>query len=213
MTVKLIWITPNAEDLLVYIARVSSPKSQTEGLNSSRLLRYLIKHKHWSPFEMASACVEVNTTRDMGRQLLRHRSFSFQEFSQRYADVSKLEVVAPREARMQDQTNRQNSLKTDDLELKEWWSNAQAVCSRDALELYQLALQKGIAKEVARAVLPEGLTPTRMYMSGTLRSWIHYLEQRCSAAQLEHRELAQVIRGILWLELPHLFDALHGEVK
>ncbi|NDE14329.1 FAD-dependent thymidylate synthase [bacterium] len=177
------------EDGIVYCARVSNPASQHANLNNHRLIRYLIEHRHWSPFEMTSLCLEVETTRDIARQLLRHRSFSFQEFSQRYAAVTEPPVV--REARLQDHTNRQNSLETDDEPLRREWTARQEEVSRVARETYEWALENGIAREQARAVLPEGNTASRLYVNGTLRSWIHYIELRSDpGTQKEHRALA-----------------------
>ncbi len=195
--VKLIWATPNGDDLIAYMARVSNPANQ-DNPDSSRLIAYLIRNQHWSPLEMVNAVVEINTTRDIGRQILRHRSFSFQEFSGRYATYDALEAAPPRECRLQDSKNRQNSLDTDDEELSRWWANAQATASDVAGGLYREALGLGIAKEQARALLPEGLTPSRMYMNGTLRSWVHYLQLRTDAAtQKEHREIAVQIAEAL----------------
>lgn len=212
MTVKLIWITPDAESLVVKIARVSNPDSQAANSNPERLLRYLIKHHHWSPFEMADACFEINTTRDIGRQILRHRSFMFQEFSQRYASVDDLPPAPVREARMQDVKNRQNSLATDDTELQAWWAHKQRDALLFARNLYSAALGEGIAKEVARCVLPEGLTMSRIYMKGSLRSWIHYLQQRTDAGtQKEHRDIALQIQAALSPLLPTIMLAIAGE--
>ena len=203
--VKLVWITPDAEKHLAYIARVSNPDNQ-ENPNYEKLFKYMMDHGHWSPFEMASACFEINTTRDIARQILRHRSFSFQEFSQRYQDTTKLEYVAPKEARLQDTNNRQNSISTDDNALQEWWVNEQAFIEVISYQLYENALRKGIAKECARVVLPEGLTPSRLYMSGTIRSWIHYLKSRTDpSTQKEHRLIAEQIKEILAVELPTVF--------
>ena len=182
----------NAEELVAYCARVSNPSNQFNKETASKLIRYLIKHQHWSPLEMVSACLEITTTRDIARQILRHRSFSFQEFSQRYADpVKELEFIY-REARLQDQTNRQNSIDTDDRELKKMWLEKQQHVIRAAKEAYQWAVGCGIAKEQARAVLPEGLTVSKLYMNGTLRSWIHYISLRSShGTQKEHIEIAK----------------------
>ena len=189
----------SAQDLIAYCARVSNPSNQNNKETSEKLLRYLAKHKHWSPFEMVSACLEIETTRDIARQLLRHRSFSFQEFSQRYADPTEdLEFVA-REARLQDPKNRQNSIPVDwDDELhrriNEDFRMKQLAFIRQAKELYNWAIDKGIAKEQARAVLPEGNTVSRLYVNGTLRSWIHYIELRSgNGTQLEHIELARAV--------------------
>jgi thymidylate synthase (FAD) len=186
--VKVIWSTPNGEDLIAHMARVSAPANQEAGTDSSRLIKYLIKHKHWSPFEMVNVCMEIETTRDIARQILRHRSFSFQEFSQRYAEVQGYSLS---EARLQDTKNRQNSLETEDRELQEWWTAKQREALRSARMVYDEALAIGIAKEVARKVLPEGITMSKMYMNGTLRSWMHYVDIRCDAAtQKEHRDVA-----------------------
>lgn len=186
----------SAQDLIAYCARVSNPSNQNNKETSEKLLKYLAKHKHWSPFEMVSACLEIETTRDIARQLLRHRSISFQEFSQRYADpVKDLEMI-PREARLQDPKNRQNSIpinRDDEKErrINEEWRMKQMSFIREAADLYNWAIDKGIAKEQARAVLPEGNTVSRLYANGTLRSWIHYIELRsANGTQKEHMDLA-----------------------
>jgi thymidylate synthase (FAD) len=211
MSVKLVWLTPDAEKLLVHIARVSNPASQAEGANPERLIRYLIKHHHWSPFQMVGACVEIETTRDIGRQILRHSSFGFQEFSQRYAVPGALPPASKRRARIQDAKNRQSSFPTTDAGLLEWWDQAQQQASDMAIGLYDAALSKGIAKEVARAVLPEGLTMSRMFMSGTIRSFYHYCELRTSPeTQLEHRSIAWEIRSILAGQMPATFATAEG---
>ena len=208
MSAKLIWITPDAEKLLGYIARVSNPQNQ-DNENVEGLLRYMVKHQHWSPFEMASAVFEIETTRDIARQILRHRSFSFQEFSQRYADVSLLPSAQLRECRLQDMKNRQNSLTTDDQSKHDLWGQLQAKVSDVALAAYQQALEMGVAKEQARAVLPEGLTPSRMYMSGTLRSWIHYIDLRTDAAtQKEHRQIAEACKALVAEQFPGVAAAV-----
>ena len=208
MSTKLIWITPDAEKLLGYIARVSNPQNQ-DNENVEGLLRYMVKHQHWSPFEMASAVFEIETTRDIARQILRHRSFSFQEFSQRYADVSLLPSAQLRECRLQDMKNRQNSLTTDDQTKHDMWSQIQARVSDVTLVAYQQALEMGVAKEQARAVLPEGLTPSRLYMSGTLRSWMHYCHLRTQPeTQKEHRVIAQSISDELALQVPAVWSAM-----
>lgn len=183
----------DVKDLISYCARVSNPKNQNNTKTSDKLLNYLIKHKHWSPFEMASACMEITTTRDIARQILRHRSFSFQEFSQRYANPSELEkMFFTREARMQDESNRQNSIETKNVILKEDWIKRQQHVIDTAKEHYDWAIRVGIAKEQARVVLPEGLTCSSMLMNGTIRSWIHYIELRThEGTQKEHREVAQ----------------------
>ena len=180
----------NAQELVAYCARVSNPANQTNTDTSEKLIRYLIKHKHWSPLEMVSACLEIETTRDIARQILRHRSFAFQEFSQRYA-VADL-GWEKKEARLQDTKNRQNSLATEDELLAIEWERAQKRAIYAAEREYKWALENGIAKEQARAVLPEGLTVSRLYMQGTLRSWLHYIELRSGPeTQKEHREIAQ----------------------
>lgn len=194
MKVKLQWATPEADKQILYIARVSNPENQDS--SNTRLLNYCMEHGHVSPFEMANACLEINTTRDIGRQILRHRSFSFQEFSQRYQSVDKLPEPDWRECRLQDTKNRQNSIQisqsVDDLALESWWVNAQSRILADADYLYSQALKRGIAKEQARALLPEGITMSRMYMNGTMRSWIHYLKQRLHpSTQKEHRQIAR----------------------
>jgi thymidylate synthase (FAD) len=180
----------NAQELVAYCARVSNPANQTNTDTSEKLIRYLIKHAHWSPLEMVSACLEIETTRDIARQILRHRSFSFQEFSQRYA-VADLGWEL-KDARLQDTKNRQNSIETDDTILENDWVRAQKRAIYAAEREYKWALENGIAKEQARAVLPEGLTVSRLYMQGTLRSWLHYIELRSGPeTQKEHREIAQ----------------------
>jgi thymidylate synthase (FAD) len=178
-----------AQDLIAFCARVSNPSNQLNVETSEKLIRYLVKHKHWSPLEMTSACLEIETTRDIARQILRHRSFSFQEFSQRYA-VADL-GWEKKEARLQDTKNRQNSLATEDELLANEWERAQKRAIYAAEREYQWALENGIAKEQARAVLPEGLTVSRLYMQGTLRSWLHYIELRSGPeTQKEHRQIA-----------------------
>ena len=182
----------NIQDLIAYCARVSNPSNQANTKTTAKLLDYLIKHKHWSPFEMASACIEVTTTRDIARQFLRHRSFSFQEFSQRYADIRDLDDnFVVREARLQDTKNRQNSIDVEDQELKMQWEGYQQGVINAAKQAYNWAIVNGIAKEQARAVLPEGNTVSRLYANGTIRSWIHYIELRsANGTQKEHMELA-----------------------
>jgi len=180
----------NLLDQVAYAARVSNPANQNNDATSEKLVRYLINHQHWSPLEMVSVCLEINTTRDIARQILRHRSFSFQEFSQRYADASQLGFET-REARLQDLKNRQNSIETDNPELSGYWENHQQRIIKATREAYQWALDNGIAKEQARAVLPEGMTKSRMYMNGTLRSWVHYIQLRsANGTQKEHQEIA-----------------------
>ena len=205
--VKYVWSTPNAEQLVADMARVSAPENI--GKDASKLLAYLIKHQHWSPYEMVNMCVEINTTRDIARQLLRHRSFSFQEFSQRYAEVDKLPPAPLREARLQDTKNRQNSISVEDEALQDWWEQEQDLCVKNTQAIYQLALQKGIAKEVARAVLPEGLTTSRMYMNGTLRSWIHFYQLRSgNGTQKETREIAEEVGKLIQTNFPNIWKAL-----
>jgi thymidylate synthase (FAD) len=203
-TSKLIWATPDAENLVAYMARVSNPENQDNPATAPKLLAYLIKNKHWSPFEMVNVCMEIETTRDIARQILRHRSFSFQEFSQRYAEVVNWDRG---EARLQDNKNRQNSIPTQDRELQRWWDEQQAAVWKQSTEAYKLALQQGMAKEVARKVLPEGLAMSRMYMNGTLRSWLHYVDIRCDVStQKEHREVAQQCKVVLSSLFPSLFE-------
>ena len=200
--------TPNILDIVAFCARVSNPSNQNNTETTGRLIRYLLKHKHFSPFEMVSVTMELNTTRDIARQVLRHRSFSFQEFSQRYADPTQDLSFVTREARLQDTKNRQNSIETDDSDLNIQWELKQKQIIHECQLAYKWAIEQGIAKEQARAVLPEGLMESRLYMQGTLRSWIHYVELRTGhGTQKEHMELAescsyvlaQVISG--WKEL------------
>lgn len=201
MNVKLVWATPEAEALIAYMARVSNPENQ-DNPNTEKLLTYLMKHKHWSPFEMVNVCMEIEVTRDIARQILRHRSFSFQEFSQRYAVANDYELS---EVRMQDEKNRQNSLPTEDRELQRWWDEMQRSLTAQVKGVYGAAINNGIAKEVARKILPEGLTMSRMYMNGTLRSWLHYCDIRCDdATQKEHRDVALKCRNILKQVVPTL---------
>lgn len=197
------------QDLVAYAARVSNPSNQSNRETADKLLKYLIKHKHWSPFEMASACLEIETTRDIARQILRHRSFSFQEFSQRYADPTKDLEFVKREARLQDEKNRQNSVEIDDPKLQDEWDTLQDMLIEDVRQAYQWAIAKGIAKEQARAVLPEGLTMSRMYMNGTIRSWIHYIELRsANGTQKEHMEVAKACAIEIAKVLPMLDDVV-----
>ncbi len=185
----------DAQDLIAFCARVSNPSNQFNTETSEKLIKYLIRHKHWSPLEMVSACMEVTTTRDIARQILRHRSFSFQEFSQRYADPTRDLSFVVREARLQDEKNRQNSVELEptigNAMLQDEWRDRQLELIKLAKETYEWAVNKGIAKEQARAVLPEGNTVSRMYMNGTLRSWVHFIELRSgNGTQKEHREIA-----------------------
>jgi len=204
--VSLVWVTPQAEELVARMARVSNPANQNNPASAPKLLKYLIKNKHWSPFEMVNVCLEIETTRDIARQILRHRSFSFQEFSQRYAVATGFELS---EARLQDDKNRQNSLETEDRQLAYWWEGAQRRVLTEAQFMYESALAKGIAKEQARKLLPEGMTQSRMYMNGTLRSWLHFIEIRCDkATQKEHREVAEKVRGIIYEQFPAIKEVL-----
>ena len=188
----------NMQELVAYCARVSNPANQFNTETSDKLIRYLVKNAHWSPLEMVSACIEITTTRDIARQILRHRSFSFQEFSQRYADpVQELDFVF-REARLQDTKNRQNSIETDNLDLQAWWEERQRRVIDECKNAYEWAIAKGIAKEQARAVLPEGLTVSRLLMNGTLRSWIHYIQLRsANGTQKEHILIAKEVANVI----------------
>ena len=182
----------NIQELIAFCARVSNPDNQASKETSDKLLKYLIREKHWSPFEMVSVCLEITTTRDIARQILRHRSFSFQEFSQRYADPTKHLKSVRREARLQDFKNRQNSIEVEDNSLQQQWMGQQDSVYLAAVKAYTWAIEMGIAKEQARAVLPEGLMESRLYVNGTLRSWIHYIELRqANGTQKEHREIAR----------------------
>jgi thymidylate synthase (FAD) len=204
------WVTPNGDELVAKMARVSNPNNENNNETAPRLIRYLISHKHWSPFEMVNACVQIEVPRDIGRQILRHRSFSFQEFSGRYAAYE--DLYEEREGRLQDTKNRQNSLPLNGDAIKEraWRLLVQGVRTV-CLEAYRTALDMGIAKEVARALLPEGLIPSRMYVNGTLRSWIHYFQVRCDpATQKEHRELAEGLRDLILAEYPMIKEALNA---
>lgn len=194
----------NAEDLISYCARVSNPDNQENFDTADKLLKYCIRKKHWSIFQMAHVVMEIKCTRDIGRQILRHRSFSFQEFSQRYAKV-KIDDFETRECRLQDTKNRQNSIETDDLTLRALWKGQQYEVLRAAKRAYEWAIDKGIAKEQARVVLPEGLTPSTMYMAGSLRDWFHYCVLRQGIeTQKEHREVASICWEILQREFPFL---------
>jgi|TARA_B110000977_G_scaffold184589_1_gene248522 thymidylate synthase (FAD) len=192
-----------ASELVAYTARVSNPANQSNKKTAKKLLQYLIKENHWSPFEMVHMTMEIKTTRDIGRQILRHRSFAFQEFSQRYAVSENIDVV--REARLQDDKNRQNSIVTDDKHIEHEWSHAQARIRNFAKKEYEAALKMGIAKEQARALLPEGLTETTLYMAGSLRSWIHYCDlRRANGTQKEHMEVAQACWDIVLAHFPEV---------
>ena len=197
------------DEFIAYVARVSNPQNQNNTLTAPKLLKYLAKHKHWSPFEMVNVVMEINTTRDIGRQILRHRSFTFQEFSQRYADPTKDMGFTVREARLQDLSNRQNSVETDNGNLQIAWLQIQQNMQKAATRSYQWAIDNGIAKEQARAVLPEGLILSRMYMAGSLRSWIHYCQLRMTeGTQKEHREVALDAWYQITEAFPSLKDAL-----
>ena len=195
----------NAEEFIAYTARVSNPSNQHNLLTAPKLLRYLINNKHWSPFEMVSVTMDIETTRDISHQIVRHRSFSFQEFSQRYADPTKDLGFVDREARLQDRKNRQNSIETSDWMLCKQWQAKQQQQAHEAQLVYKWAIENGVAKEQARAVLPEGLTKTRLYMSGTLRSWIHYIDVRATeGTQKEHRDIAIAAREEILMHFPSL---------
>jgi thymidylate synthase (FAD) len=209
--VKLVTNTPNAEETIVEIARVSSKRTDKKA-KPDGLINYLIKHKHWSPLEMVSATMEIEATRDIARQLLRHRSFSFQEFSQRYANVDEFgdNMFELCEARLQDTKNRQNSIPTDDIDLKMEWMKRQAEVQIAARKAVEWAANKGIAKEIRRAVLPEGLTTSRLYMNGTIRSWIHYVDLRSgNGTQKEHMEVARACAAALEPVFPDIKDFIH----
>ena len=218
MNVKLIGITApsndhkSAEDLIVYMARVSNPSNQNTTQGNDKLIRYLIKNQHWSPFELINVVMEINTTRDIARQILRHRSFAFQEFSQRYADPTKDLSFELREARLQDFKNRQNSIETDDDYIKERWEEQQASVIFKAKQAYEWAIDNGIAKEQARAVLPEGNTQSKLYMNGTLRSWIHYCQLRMgNGTQKEHMEVAKACWDIIAKQFSNVATALEQQ--
>ena len=203
MRVKKVWSTPDGERLIAYMARVSNPANQAIDAPHEKLIGYLMRNKHWSPFEMVHACLEIETTRDIARQILRHRSFSFQEFSQRYAVAEGYEYS---EARAQDEKNRQNSLPIEDTNQQEWWRQMQERVLKECRFVYERALDHGIAKEVARKLLPEGLTTSRMYMTGSVRSWLHYIDVRTDpTTQKEHREVAEECRLVLAKSYPLLF--------
>jgi thymidylate synthase (FAD) len=215
MNVKLIGVTApyaghnSAEDMIVYMARVSNPSNQDMTRGDEKLIRYLIKNQHWSPFEMVNVVMEISTTRDIARQILRHRSFSFQEFSQRYADPTKDLGFDLREARLQDTKNRQNSIETEDSKLRSEWIVKQMNVISDAKYAYEWAIENGIAKEQARAVLPEGNTQSRMYMNGSLRSWIHYCQLRmANGTQKEHMEVATSCWNIIKEKFPNVVAAI-----
>jgi thymidylate synthase (FAD) len=216
--VKLIGVTApfaghnSAEDMIVYMARVSNPANQGMNSDPAKLIRYLIKNQHFSPFEMVSVVLEINTTRDIARQILRHRSFSFQEFSQRYADPTKDLGFELRDARLQDTKNRQNSIETEDKELAAEWKIKQVNLISEAKKTYDWAIENGIAKEQARSVLPEGNTQSRMYMNGTLRSWIHYCQLRmANGTQKEHMEISKACWEVISRQFPNVVKALEND--
>ena len=193
-----LYVGENVQELIAYCARVSTPDNQQNTETSEKLLKYLIREKHWSPFEMVSVCLEITTTRDIARQMLRHRSFSFQEFSQRYADPTTSLKHVTREARLQDYNNRQNSIEVEDNALDQSWRGQQDLVWLQAVKAYNWAMERGIAKEQARAVLPEGLTESRLYMNGTLRSWLHYIDLReKNGTQKEHMEIARACAEVI----------------
>ncbi|CAB4133324.1 THY1 Predicted alternative thymidylate synthase [uncultured Caudovirales phage] len=201
----------NLLDQVAYAARVSNPANQNNSETSEKLVRYLIKHQHWSPLEMVSVCLEIETTRDIARQILRHRSFSFQEFSQRYADPTQLGFIR-RDARLQDTKNRQNSIETDDEMLQLTWEKKQELVLDTIKNVYGWAIDNGIAKEQARAVLPEGLTTSRMYMNGTLRSWVHYIQLRsANGTQKEHQEIAIACGEAIKPIFPMIEEFVNGQ--
>lgn len=210
MKVTTVWATPEGEALVAYMARVSNPGNQNNPESAPKLIKYLAKNNHWSPFEMVNICMEIETTRDIARQILRHRSFSFQEFSQRYAAVPQ-DGFEYGEVRMQDTKNRQNSIEVEDDYLKNWWTAMQYRATADAEYIYHEALKKGIAKEVARKVLPEGLTKSRLYVNGTLRSWLHYVAVRCDpSTQKEHREVALLCKAEIAKAFPSIVEVLNA---
>lgn len=200
-SVELVWATPGGDDLVAYMARVSNPANQDNKSTAPKLIQYLIDHKHWSPFEMVNACVSIETTRDIGRQILRHRSFSFQEFSGRYSMYDGL--ASERECRIQDKSNRQNSLSVISRDQQSLWDRAVEGVRDHCWSAYIDALNAGVAKEVARSLLPEGLVPSTLYMNGNLRSWIHYWEIRCAPeTQKEHRLVAEATRSAILEKFP-----------
>ncbi len=209
MKAELIWSTPDGDELVARMARVSNPANENNNETAPRLISYLMRNKHWSPFEMVNACVLIEVPRDIGRQILRHRSFSFQEFSGRYAAYD--DLYAQREGRLQDTKNRQNSLPLVDKAKEVLWVGLVETVRATCLGAYRAALDMGIAKEVARALLPEGLIPSRMYINGNLRSWIHYWAVRCDpATQKEHRELAEATRELILAQYPMIKEAIDG---
>tara|TARA_B110000285_G_scaffold195206_1_gene225345 strand:- start:290 stop:970 length:681 start_codon:yes stop_codon:yes gene_type:complete len=213
MNIGDLYVPEGIHELVAYCARVSNPSNQESTATTEKLLSYLAREKHWSPFEMVSACLEIETTRDIARQILRHRSFSFQEFSQRYADPKDQgDMFLYSEARLQDTKNRQNSIETDDEQLQLDWLHAQMRIAHLSMKEYKWAIKKGIAKEQARKVLPEGLTKSRMYVNGTLRSWIHFIDLRSSnGTQKEHREIARACAEIISKIYPNIMEYSHDD--
>ena len=209
MQVNLQWATAGGDEMVAYLARISNPDNQGNDATAPKLVKYLIDHQHWSPFEMVNVCLEIVCPRDIARQILRHRSFTFQEFSQRYADVGVLPQADLRHARMQDPKNRQKSIHATDADTLNWWDEAQEEVREFTSDLYTRALSQGIAKEVARAILPEGLTQSRLYMNGTLRSWMHFYQVRSGhGAQKEIQDLAHMVGKIIEPLFPVSWAAL-----
>ena len=213
MNIGDLYVPEGIHELVAYCARVSNPSNQESSATTEKLLSYLAREKHWSPFEMVSACLEIETTRDIARQILRHRSFSFQEFSQRYADPKDQgDMFEYSEARLQDPKNRQNSVAVENVELHHQWIDAQEEVAALAKQKYDWAIKNGIAKEQARKVLPEGLTKSRMYVNGTLRSWIHFIDLRSSnGTQKEHREIARACAEIISKIYPNIMEYSHDD--
>jgi thymidylate synthase (FAD) len=213
MNIGDLYVPEGIHELVAYCARVSNPSNQESSATTEKLLSYLAREKHWSPFEMVSTCLEIETTRDIARQILRHRSFSFQEFSQRYADPkTQGEMFEYSEARLQDTKNRQNSIETDDKQLQLDWLHSQMRIAHLAKKEYDWAIKKGIAKEQARKVLPEGLTKSRMYVNGTLRSWLHFVDLRSSnGTQKEHREIARACAEVISKIYPNIMEYSHDD--
>ena len=210
MKVKLVWATPNGDDLVAYMARVSNPKNEDNKETAPKLIRYLMRNKHWSPFQMVNACVYIECPRDISRQILRHTSLAFQEFSGRYAEYENL--IDGRELRLRDSANRQNSLRTDDQELHKKWNGLVSTVRTVCIGAYRTAISLGVAPEVARVLLPEGLVPTRLYVNGNLRSWLHYFDVRCDVAtQKEHREVAEAIQSIIFEQFPNIAEAYNEQ--
>ena len=209
-SVELVHITPKTEELISYMARVSNPSNQSNTETSAKLIKYLIDHQHWSPFEMVNMCVEINTTRSIAAQILRHRSFSFQEFSQRYADTNLLGDAKPFELRYQDVKNRQASIRDVNGELGNYFSDAIENCLANAQAVYDEMISKGVAKECARNILPL-CSPTRLYMNGSIRSWLHYCDLRTgNGTQKEHAMIAGEVQDLLYDHLPNVCEAMWG---